>query len=341
MRRRAALALLAVVGLTQPAAPVPAFEEVRGELAAGRACEAFVSFRGRINPDGARLAAGERYQALGLNRRDGDWLQVVVPGARPAERWVARDCGSLRGEAAPGGPGPPRPFFDLVDAGRDDPTPPPPPLDAFDRAVLGVCGPWGSRPRRATFRAMLDAPGVRSAVEALFGEVRGGQGGLDALKDELARVWFARGAFAHVFCGQPRADGLGGLHYRGRYLELQEQGLAGLAGPGECRAAEVEPPVHTVGVRYRPPRGGPWRAACPKGYAYDLGAADLMGAATRAWAANRRRAAGGDLTCLARVGSGYAAVVVIQDGELRTFYPDATPRCDGGGPPASCACAAG
>ena len=57
----------------------------------------------------------------------------------------------------------------------------------------------------------------------------------------------------------------------------------------ECRATELEPPVYTVGVRYRLPGGGALRTACPKGYAYDLGAADLLLAATPAYRELRRQ----------------------------------------------------
>lgn len=315
------------------AAPAAAFEELAGELVAKEPCEAFASLRRQANPDAAKLAPGQRYRVLGRNRRDGEWLQVLLPERRPAERWVDEDCGTLKAD------GPPatglRPFFDEVDAGRDDPAPPPPPLSTLDQAVLELCGPWGSRPKRQAFRARLDDPALAPAVARIFAAVQGGRGDLETFKNRLTDIWFARHAFAHVFCGEPRGDELGGLHYRGRYLELQEQGIAGLASPRECRANEVEPPVYTIGVRYRPPDGGPLRTACPKGYAYDLDAEALLTVATRASAALRDRR--GEAMCLAQIGP-YAAVVVAQDGKLRTFYPDITPRCDDGGRPASCAC---
>jgi hypothetical protein len=236
------------------------------------------------------------------------------------------------------------PFFDAADGGQDDPAPSPPPLDAFDRAVLEVCGPWGSRPRPGTFRAMLDRPELGQDVQelhaALARGVRGGPVGLQRFKDELTAVWFEAGGFAHVFCGEPEADGLGGLHYRGRYLELQEAGLAGLMSEADCRGTEIAPPVYTVGVRYRPPGGGPWRSACPKGYAHDLGARDLLLAATRAYRKLRRQR--GQEMCVETVGEaagpGYLAVVVVKRDAVRTFYPDATPSCDGGGRAAGCAC---
>ena len=82
-----------------------------------------------------------------------------------------------------------------------------PPLDALDRAVLEVCGDWGSRPRARDFRAMLDRPEVAEEVQQLYAalgrSVRGGPVGLPRFKDELTAVWFDAGGFKHVFCGEP------------------------------------------------------------------------------------------------------------------------------------------
>lgn len=322
MRRLALAALLLAAGPTPPAV---AFEPLRGSFAAEAACEAYIAFRQRRNPDAARLTVGERYALRGRNQAGGDWLQVEVPGAVPATRWVEATCGTAElPEARRTGL---RPLFDRVDEGADDPAPPLPPLTAIDRAVLATCGPWGSRPRRAAFRAMLDRPELAPVLEALADG-----GGREPLKDELARAWFAADGFGHVFCGEPRADDLAGLHYRGRLYELQEAGLAGLADPRTCRA-EIDPPVYTVGIRYLPPGGGPPRTACPKSYDAGLDAGAILVAGTRAW-----RSMHGENMCLAELGDGRWAVAVSRDGGLRTFYPDPSPRCDDGGRPASCAC---
>ena len=101
----------------------------------------------------------------------------------------------------------------------------------------GSRGPRGLRPlgqpaERARFPG--DARSARGRArggdlyEGLDRSVRGGQVPLRRFKDELTAVWFDAGGFAHVFCGEPRSDQLGGMHYRGRYLDLQEQGIAGL-----------------------------------------------------------------------------------------------------------------
>lgn len=335
---------LAAVALCQHAF---AFEELKGQVVAEQTCQAFVSFRKLTNPDGAKLAAGTTYQVVGRNQAGGEWLQILLPQAQPQQRWIAVGCGRLVADSAPpaekaaGLP----PFFDDVQAGPEDPSPPAPPLDAFDQAVLGVCGAWGSRPRAAAFRAMLDRPELTVDLDAIYAQldhaVRGRAIGLPRFKDELTAVWFERGGFTHVFCGEPASGGLGGLHYRGRYYDLQQQGVAGLMSASQCRATVIEPPVYTVGVLYRPPGGGALRSACPKGYPDDLGARDLLVAATRAY--RQLRLERGQRMCLQALGgtdaiAQYRAVLVIEGDAIRTFYPDATPACDGGGRPASCNC---
>lgn len=353
MRRLAFLALAATT-----AAPALAYAPQGGSFVARDACPAVTSLKRGTNPGNVTVQAGTSYKVRALNRQGGDQVELEVPGAEPPVRWVALGCGELRqAEAAaaptpqPVGQAPPSeprevpvaegllPFFDRQDGGRRDPAPPPPALDAFDRAVLTVCGPWGSRPRQGSFRRMLDEPALQPQVEALHaaldGRVYGPQPDLRRFKDELSEAWFADDGFAHIFCGEPGRDRLGGLHYAGRYLELQLRGLAGRLPPDECRA-EIDPPVYTVGVAWRNRDGEPM-ATCPKGYALGLSAMELMQAATLAFRDAREAPAE---MCLAQVedeAGEYMAVLVHRDG-IRTFYPDASPRCDGGGPARSCRC---
>jgi hypothetical protein len=231
-----------------------------------------------------------------------------------------------------------QPFFDDV-AQIGDITPPPPQLSAFDRAVLAVCGDFGSRPSKNDFRAMLDDPAHRMPVADIYTrldrEILGQKLRLSAFKDELTAVWFAAEGFRHIFCGEPRLDDLGGMHFAGRYLQMQEEGWGGLME--DCRP-EIEPPVYTVGVLYRTP-DGLFAESCPKGYALDLDAADLIVEATTALKALRRYESG-DGVCLKRVrdGGDYLAVFATADGAIRTFYSDASPRCGDGRPTNACLC---
>ncbi|MFM8445144.1 MAG: ribonuclease T2 family protein, partial [Methylococcus sp.] len=82
---------LAIIISLLPAAPLLAFEPVQGIFVARQDCPATTGIKAR--PDGVSLKPGQRYAALGLNKPDGDHLQLRVPGARPEPRWVARTCG--------------------------------------------------------------------------------------------------------------------------------------------------------------------------------------------------------------------------------------------------------
>lgn len=95
---RSARVLIGCLGLSQAPAAF-AFVPVQGEFVARQACSATRGIHAR--PDGVELRTGDRYAALGLNRPQGDMLQIRVPGARPDGRWVSLGCG----EWAPAGAG--------------------------------------------------------------------------------------------------------------------------------------------------------------------------------------------------------------------------------------------
>ena len=236
-----------------------------------------------------------------------------------------------------------RPFFDLVDQ-RDDPAPPPPALTGFDRAVLAVCGGWGAKVPVGRFRHMLDDPALAADVgrmhQALDGRVLGQHQDLPGFKDQLAGVWFRAGGFRHTLCGEPGEQRLGGLHFAGRYLDMQEHGWGGRFDL--CDRSEIAPPIYTIGVRYRTPSGG-MATACPKGYAHNLDALEIIVEATRALKHLQARPSG-RASCLHAVREAphrdYLAVFVARDGAIRTFYPHASPRCDDGRAAAACLCAA-
>lgn len=88
------LAILGLLTILQAAA----FEPVQGPFQATQPCPATIG----INrpPDGVNIKAGQVYPALGLNRAGGDYLQIRLPDARPATRWVRRECGIWPADAA-------------------------------------------------------------------------------------------------------------------------------------------------------------------------------------------------------------------------------------------------
>jgi hypothetical protein len=344
---RRVVRIVLVAGLLGAASnPAAAFFELSGVFIADERCQAFDSIRRQTNPGGVLTVSGQSYNARALNRENGDFVLIDVPGANPRSRWVSVTCGDLfRGPEQPdpdsGTPAAFTPFFDTEDR-PNDPTPRPPTLNAFDQAMLQVCGNWGSRPTLEAFRAKLDEPALAADVDRIFqaldGSIRGERRELKQFKDELAAVWFAEDGFRHVFCGEPSEQTIGGLHFVGRYLQMQEQGWGGLAA--QCNATEIVPPVFTFGVRFRTPSGR-IGTACPKGYALNLDASEILINATKAFKLMLPRSSGKAM-CLFQVTepnvSPFLAVFVIKGEAVRTFFPDASPSCDRGRPADTCLC---
>jgi len=334
--------LLMVFGVLV-SAPVSAqqFFEAPLTFRVARACGSGTSLRAA---DGPGVSAGMALRALGQNRAEApSHVLVDLQGQR---RWVAMDCGRLEGAAvasvvsapvaARGRAADCAPFFDTdnnpvaLQGGRGDITPPPQPQDAFDEAVARFCGAPGSKTRRNGFEQLLRAhPRVLADVMAFTGgQVYAGRRphtDAQTYLEDLSRAWYEEQGFDHIFCGELQGGKIGGLHWQGRYQQLQQQG-------GACRIerpgrGEVRPgATYSMGVRMQGPDGR-WFSSDIKGYGLTLSAADLLKAATRAFvdnpASGRETAA-----CLLTLKDGAAAydmVFVGRKAGIRTFYPDATP----------------
>lgn len=348
----AAAALL--LSISTPSKAQTFFEAPR-DFVLDRQCDAYRSFKTRSGA--TPLEAGARYVGRGLNRPDNATHAFIRVGEQSL--WVDLACGHFadgdgaRPGGAPGvvlGPLPGRrevrepvclPFFDDVDnpvpralgyGGNADITPPPPPLDAFDKAVLDVCGPPGKQVSRDEFvslmRANPDVLGrIRSFTSSHVFADRPQRSSGEAYLADLADAWIGVAAFDHIMCGQPGEKGrIGGLHFAGRFLQLQQSGEA-------CRMTnytqnEVEPGlVYTFGVRMKG-ANGQWFRHATKGYGYTLSAEEIIKAATRALSENA--AAGSDseacLLTLEDDGKGMSVVFVRRAEGIRTFYTDATPN---------------
>jgi ribonuclease T2 len=74
----------------------PGFAQVKmdGQFVASKTCPAVVSIKKGTNPDNVSVVAGESYRVLGKNKDEATHYWINVPGAQPAQRWVALDCGS-------------------------------------------------------------------------------------------------------------------------------------------------------------------------------------------------------------------------------------------------------
>lgn len=97
------LPLFLAVGVALTAMPAVAFEPRSGCVVAERTCEAPIATRRADNPGDVRLEIGRAYRLLGANRAEASHLQIVVPGARPEQRWIEVDCGRATNSCEPGG----------------------------------------------------------------------------------------------------------------------------------------------------------------------------------------------------------------------------------------------
>ncbi len=232
------------------------------------------------------------------------------------------------------------PFFDqennpvIVNVPRNqkvDITPVPPQLNAFDQKVLKTCGAFGSKVSTISIRRLLsESPEVVQQIkQTVGGELFSGRRSEDQFRDDLVTIWSDRNAFEHIFCGQVRGSNqIGGLHFVGRYLQLQNQGIAGRL-PNNSKAEEVvDGEIYTLGVEVR--QGDRVIARdSKKGYSYVSDAQEILIDATRAFK-SFRNAADANRACLYTVRDSSAppfeAVFVKTNRAIVTFYPDATPK---------------
>ena len=233
------------------------------------------------------------------------------------------------------------PFFDQADNPvtvrvprnqKVDITPVPPALNAFDQKVLNTCGAFGSKVSTISLRRLLsESPQVVQQIkQTVGGELFSGRRSDNQFRDDLVTIWSGRSGFEHIFCGQMRsATQIGGLHFFGRYLQLQNQGIAGRL-PNNSKSEEVIPgEVYTLGVEVR--RGD--RAITKdskKGYSYVSNAQEILVDATRAFKAFRTTT-NANQACLYTVRDDssappFQAVFVKTNRAIVTFYPDATPN---------------
>ena len=217
---------------------------------------------------------------VGRNEAGGEWLQIIVPQHRAAaalgrRRLRADSCvGAV--QARPSGPAAVlrrcRRRRPTIRARRS------PPLDALDRGVLEVCGAWGSRPARARFPRHARPPGGRATrCSSLYA-------GLDRAHPRRPVSTCGVQGRAHrrlVRRRRLRARVLRRATRRRPGRAALSRPLPGAAGAGPGRADDRPRvprhrgrPAGLHGRRALPAaRRRPLRTACPKGYAYDLGAA--------------------------------------------------------------------
>jgi len=229
------------------------------------------------------------------------------------------------------------PFFDNVDnpvsvgfsAGQQlDITPSPPLLNSFDQAVLQTCGPIGTRVSSNKFKQLLSSyPDVLQKLQqASSGELRPGRRKKAQFLEDLTNIWFKRRGFEHVFCGEIyNANDIGGLHFYGRYLQLQNEGIGGRLANNQEREEVVTGVIYTMGVVLK--QENRTVTDVIKGYGYLSNAEEILIDATRGF----KLQGNSEGACIYNVrdretGKSFPTVFVRKENAIITFYPDATPH---------------
>ncbi|MDZ8024164.1 MAG: EndoU domain-containing protein [Nostoc sp. DedQUE11] len=229
------------------------------------------------------------------------------------------------------------PFFDNVNnpvtvgfpAGQQvDITPPPPQLNSFDQAVLKICGSIGTRVSTNSFKQLLSSyPDVLEKVQqASGGELSSGRKNKAQFLEDLTNIWFKRRGFEHIFCGEIyNANDIGGLHFYGRYLQLQNQGIGGRLPYNQGREEVVPGVIYTMGVVIKQ-KNRTIRDVI-KGYGYLSNAEEILLDTTKIF----KLQGNNEGACIYNVsdretGKSFPTVFVREEKAIITYYPDATPQ---------------
>jgi hypothetical protein len=172
---------------------------------------------------------------------------------------------------------------------------------------------------------------VRDLKQVTDGELKPNRRSNSQFLDDLTAIWFEQKGFKHIFCGEQDGKSIGGLHFVGRYLEFQQNGVAGrILRTGDGRKATqevVDGEIYTFGVAIV--QNGRVIADNPvKGYPYTLNAQEMLLEATRGFKlfkSTAKESKGCLLTIAVPGTTPHQAVFVKKAGAIRTFYPDATP----------------
>ncbi|MBG1244098.1 EndoU domain-containing protein [Nostoc sp. NZL] len=229
------------------------------------------------------------------------------------------------------------PFFDNVNnpvsvrfpGGQQvDITPPPPLLNSFDKAVLKLCGPIGTRVSSNNFKQLLSYyPDVLQKLQqASGGELRPGRRNKAQFLEDLTNIWFKRRGFEHIFCGEIyNADDIGGLHFYGRYLQLQNEGIGGRLPNNQGREEVIPNVIYTMGVVIK--QKNRTVTDVIKGYGYLSNAEEMLLDATKIF----KLQGNNEEACIYNVrdretGKLFPTVFVSKEKAIITYYPDATPQ---------------
>ena len=229
------------------------------------------------------------------------------------------------------------PFFDNQDnpvpvnyprGAQLDITPPAPQLNDFDRAVLETCGAIGTQVKPNQFKQLLsNHPEVLTKIQAATnGELRRGRKRKSDFLQDLTNIWFKNKGFEHIFCGEIyNENDIGGLHFHGRYLQLQEHKIGGRLPINPGKQEVVPGVIYTMGVVIKQPNRIVRDVI--KGYGYLSNAEELLVDVTKVYKQQKNT----EGACIYQqldkeTGTTFPTVFVRKNKGIITFYPDATPK---------------
>ena len=317
------------------------------EFKINKSCNAYDSIKKENNP--ATLQIGKTYISFGENKATGATHSYIEIEGR--KKWVKLECGSYinnkpdfkhpaqtRSKNPAGNKSSTAclKFFDndinpvKTSQGFKDITPPAPPLNKFDKDVLNFCGAPGKVTTAEGFKSLMNAnPAVlKNIFDFTAGKVfqeKKKHTDINTYLNDLASAWYSLHAFDHIFCGEKNGRSIGGLHFYGRYQQLE--------GTGEiCRMNNfgsnevIEGTIYSMGVEMKLGNNETIRHSI-KGYGLTLNASDILLSATKAFSENHTNSNKSE-HCILRLNDGdamYDMVFVRRNNGIRTYYPDATP----------------
>ncbi|GAA6624164.1 hypothetical protein NUACC26_099890 [Scytonema sp. NUACC26] len=166
---------------------------------------------------------------------------------------------------------------------------------------------------------------VQKLQQVTNGELRSGRKQKAQFIEDLTEIWFKRRGFEHIFCGEIyNANDIGGLHFYGRSLELQNQGIGGRFVSDKTREEVVLGVIYTLGVVIK--QGNQTVTDVIKGYGYLSNAQEMLLNVTKIFKLQGET----DGACIynardQETGKKFPTVFVRKEKAIITYYPDATP----------------
>ncbi|WP_339046117.1 EndoU domain-containing protein [Candidatus Mesenet endosymbiont of Agriotes lineatus] len=204
--------------------------------------------------------------------------------------------------------------------------PSPPILTKFDERVLKLCGDWGNKPTQDEFVAMLTEPESQGVVNDIYNALEHTvitpNTDIDTFVAELSQVWFHKNGFTHIFCGDPKKNRLGGLHFVGRIYEAEKKQWAGVDSEVYKESSEHDA-FFATGIEFLDLRGAKKRKNASS-FDKDLHADDILTYATLAFKMVKEKQKD-KIFCNYNL-NGYTGIGVFlknqNDKAIITFYPN-------------------